>query len=113
MSSTMQLSDLRTAIRQRADMVNSKFVSDSELNSYINQSYFELYDLLIQKYGDNYFVATPYTFTTDGTSQLYDLPTDFFKLLGVDLALSASLDSYVTIRPFNFSERNRYATPNF
>jgi hypothetical protein len=109
----MQLSDLRTAIRQRADMVNSQFVADSELNSYINQSYFELYDLLIQKYGDNYYVQTPYTFVTDGGSQFYALPADFYKLLGVDLALSNSLDSYVTIKPFNFSDRNRYSVPNF
>lgn len=113
MSTTMQLSDLRTAIRQRADMENSQFIQDTELNSYINQSYFELYDLLVQKYGDNYYVQTPYTFVTDGSSQFYNLPTDFYKLLGVDLALSTSLDSWVTLRTFNFSERNRYAVPNF
>lgn len=113
MATTMTLATLRTAIRQRSDMVNDQFVSDSELNSYINQSYFELYDLLVQKYGDNYYVASPYTFTTDGTNQLFSLPSDFYKLLGVDLALSATNDSYVTIRPFNFSDRNRYAVPNF
>jgi hypothetical protein len=109
----MTLLQLRTASRQRADMVNSQFVSDSELNSYVNQSYFELYDLLIQKYGDNYFVAPPYQFVTDGQSLFYPLPSDFYKLLGVDLALSNTLDSYVTIRPFNFADRNRYAVPNF
>jgi hypothetical protein len=113
MATTMTLLELRTATRQRADMVNSQFVSDSELNSYINQSYFELYDILIQKYGDDYYVASPYSFITDGASQFYTLPTDFYKLLGVDLALSNTLDSYVTIRPFNFGDRNRYAIPNF
>lgn len=113
MATTMQLSDLRTAVRQRADMVGSQFVTDAELNSYINQSYFELYDLIVQKYGDNYYVQTPYSFTTDGVNQYFNLPSDFYKLLGVDLALSTTLDSFVTIRPFNFSERNRYAIPNF
>lgn len=113
MSTTMTLAELRTATRQRADMVNSNFVSDTELNSYINQSIFELYDLLIQKYGNDYFVANPHTITTDGTSDSYSLPTDFYKLLGIDLALSNSNDSYVTIKPFNFAERNRYAAPNF
>lgn len=113
MATTMTLAELRTASRQRADMVNSQFVSDSELNSYINQSYFELYDILIQKYGDNYFVATPYTFVTDGQNNFFSLPSDFYKLLGVDLALSNTLDSFVTIRPFNFGDRNRYAIPNF
>jgi hypothetical protein len=113
MATTMTLAELRTATRQRADMVNSQFISDSELNSYINQSYFELYDLLVQKYGDDYYVASPYIFTTDGVNNFFSLPSDFYKLLGVDLALSNTNDSFVTIRPFNFGDRNRYAVPNF
>jgi len=113
MSTVMSLSQLRTAVRQRADMVHSNFVTDTELNSYINQSSFELYDLLIQKYGNDYFVAPAYNFTTNGVSDSYTLPANFYKLLGVDLALSNSTDSYVTIKPFNFAERNRYAAPNF
>lgn len=113
MATTMTLAELRTATRQRADMINSQFISDSELNSYVNQSYFELYDLLVQKYGDDYYVASPYVFTTDGVNNFFSLPSDFYKLLGVDLALSNTNDSFVTIRPFNFGDRNRYAVPNF
>lgn len=115
MATTMTLLELRTATRQRADMVNSQFVTDAELNSYINQSYFELYDLLVSKFGDNYYVAAPFTITTDGTNYQYALPTNppMYKLLGVDLQLSNSEDSWVTIRPFEFIDRNRYAVPNF
>lgn len=113
MATTMTLSDLETAVRQRADMVNSTFITQSELQSYINQSYFELYDLLVSKYGDNYYTADPYSFTTDGETYLYTLPADFYKMLGVDLALSNTQDSYVTLKPFNFIERNRYSVPNF
>lgn len=115
MATTLTLAELRTATRQRADMVNSQFVSDAELNSYINQSYFELYDLLVSKYGDNYYVAPPYTFQTDGTNYQYALPTSplMYKLLGVDLQLANTPDSFVTIRPFEMIDRNRYAVPNF
>lgn len=113
MATTMTLTELKNAVRQRSDMENSQFVKDTELTSYINQSYFELYDLLVQKYGDNYFVASPYSFSSDGVNDEYTLPTDMYKLLGVDLALSNSTDSWVTIKPFNFAERNRYAVPNF
>lgn len=132
MSTTMTLTQLITAVRQRADFVNSQFVTDAELTSYINQSYFELYDLLIQKYGDNYYVADPAVFSTDGSTMQYPLPngtlTSFtngrtgatsyqapaiYKLLGVDLELANQSQSFVTIRPFNFSDRNRYAVPNF
>ena len=107
----MSLSDLRTASRQRADMVNSTFISDAELNSYINASYFELYDLLVQKYGNDYYMKE-YSFQLQGNVSRYDLPEDFFKLLGVDLQISAGPDGYVSLRPFTLAERNRYSTAN-
>ncbi len=119
MSGTATLLQLRTTVRERCDMTNASgvytnsFVTDSELNQYINNSYFELYDLLVQKYGDDYYVASPYQFTTDGSSQLYALPADFYKLLGVDLSLSNSPNSWITIRPFMFPNRNDYSVPNF
>jgi hypothetical protein len=120
----MTLSELMLAVRQRADMVpngytpaltgNNFFVTEPELISYINQSYFELYDLMISCYGANYFVkAPPYTFATDGTTSQYPLPADFYKLLGLDLQLGNSNQSLVTIKPFEFIDRNRYAVPNF
>lgn len=107
----MSLSQLRVATRQRADMVNSQFVSESELNSYINASYFELYDLLVQKYGNDYYM-TQYSFQLQGNVSRYDLPEDFFKLLGVDLEISSGPDGYVSLRPFTLAERNRYSTAN-
>lgn len=113
MATTMTLTELQTASLQRADMVNSQFIATAELTSYINQSYFELYDLLVSSYGDDYFVKTPYTFTTDGTSQLFALPSDFYKLLGVDLQLQNNQPAYVSLKPFAFSERNRYSIPNY
>lgn len=108
----MTLLELRTLARQESDMVNSQFVSDAEFNSYINQSYFELYDILVQKFGDDYF-ATSYTFTPNGTDQEYPLPDDFYKSIGVDLALNVSADSWITLHRFNMSDRNRFAVPNF
>jgi hypothetical protein len=114
-STTLTLAELITAVRQRADFVNSNFITDAEFTSYINQSYFELYDLLVQCYGGNYFVAPPFFFQTDGINDFFPLPDDFYKLLGLDLSLTNRItnDSWVTIQPFNFKERNRYAVPNF
>ena len=107
----MNLAQLRTASRQRADMVNSTFISDAELSSYINASYFELYDLLVQKYGNDYYMKE-YSFQLQGNVSRYDLPDDFFKLLGVDLEISSGPDGYVSLRPFTLAERNRYSTAN-
>jgi hypothetical protein len=107
----MTLPELRLATRQRADMVHSQFVSDQEFNSYINASYFELYDLLVQKYGNDYYMKD-YSFSLQGNVSRYDLPEDFFKLLGVDLSISSGPDGYVSLKPFTLAERNRYSTAN-
>lgn len=98
------LLQLRTAARQRADMENSQFVQDSELTSYINQSYFELYDILVQKYGSNYFIQSPYVFTTDGVNQFFSLPTDFYKLAGISVQYVGANYSYMPIKQGSFAD---------
>lgn len=103
--------DVRLAAKQRADMVNSTFITDGEWNSMITRSQQELYDLLVQKFGDYYFVADPFDITADGTNEKYTLPTDFFKLLGVNYIANNNPNGYITLRPFNFAERNRFAFP--
>ena len=107
------LGTIKTIARQRADMENSNFIKDTELTAYVNLSYLELYDLLVTKYGNEYFVQLPFQIHTDGITESYALPDDFYKLLGVDLWLSNSKDSRITISPFMFRERNKFAVPNF
>lgn len=107
------LGSIRLEAKQRADMVNSSFITDQEWNSYINASYYELYDVLTQKFGDDYFVAHPYTYTTQSTEQLYPLPTNFYKLLGVEIQLNTgNPNSWVTMKNFQFIDRNRWSYPN-
>ena len=103
MARTVTLANLRLQVRQRADMVNSTFVTDAEFNQYINNSATALYDLLIQKFGNEYYLSTASISTTSSVDS-YNLPTDFYKLIGVDMLISG-LD-YVSLRPFMFSERN-------
>lgn len=110
---------LIAAAKDEADMTASTFVSDTRWLAYVQAGYQELYDLLIQKFGDDWFTQstspkTGYTFTTDGTNDHFSLPADFYHLLGVDLILSGSGTTAVraTLKPFTFSERNRFAYPN-
>lgn len=105
--------------QQRCDRVNSNFITQQEWTSYSNESYKELYDLLIQKFGNDYFIATPYTYTTSGTvdsvtqASTYPLPNDFYKLMGAEVALNpADPNSWVTIRKFEFIQRNLWNFPN-
>lgn len=100
---------LRTQARQRADKVNSGFVLDAELNQYVNNSIAELYDLLVAAYGNDYYLKT-YTFSTDGIASDYNLPTDFYKMEGLDLYVNSS--SFITLKPFQFNERARLQNGN-
>lgn len=111
LNAKMSLAQMRLSSLQRADRVGTDFVTVPEVNSYISQSLFELYDLLITLYED-YYVQTPYVFLTDGSSQQYTLPADFYKLLGVDCGLGASANAWTTIKKFDFIARNRYIYPN-
>jgi len=99
------LAELREQSRQRADQENSEFVTDSELNSYINNSIAELQDILIQAYGSDYYLEE-FNFTTVNGQAAYDLPDNFYKLLGVDARLNGQ--NYFTLKKFTFNERNRF-----
>lgn len=112
MATTMMLSDLRNAVRQRSNMEGSTFITDVELNSYINQSYFELYDLLVQKYGSHYFISAPYTLTTDGVSEFYPLPTDFYKLAGLSVKVTGAIAMYTPLKQASFAEMQRLSGIN-
>ncbi len=99
--------------QQRCDKVNSNFYSPQELMNMCSQSRKELYDIIVQKFGDDYYLATPYTYLTANQQQFYPLPSDFYKLLGVDVALNANdPNSWVTLKQFNFIQRNLYNFPN-
>ncbi len=106
----MSLAQVRLMAQQRADMVNSNFLTVPEWNTNIVNSYFELYDLLVTVYED-YFVKTPLIIPTDGVTSQFTLPTDFYKLTGVDLAINASVAAYVTLNKFDFVQRNSYLYP--
>lgn len=97
--------------QQRADMVNSTFISASEWTGMVNSSCQHLWDKLVEAYGNDYELSTaPFAITTDGVNDSYALPTDFFKLLGVDLQVSGT-SNYLTLPRFNFGERNQYSLP--
>ena len=125
---TNTLGQLRLEAQQRADRVNSDFVTTAEWNNYLNKSMEELYDLLVSCFGAEYYVAQPYQLTTNGASQQYPLPDGsatyqlpnnggtapaFYKLLGVDCGVQSAPqnNAWLTLKRFNFLARNRYVYP--
>lgn len=109
---SITLAQLRLESRQRSDMTNSTFVTDSELNNYINNSIAELHDILVQSYGEDYYVSEA-SFTSTSNTASYALNTiissgDFYKIKGIDAKLNKS--DWFSLKPFNFNERNKNAT---
>lgn len=108
----VSLGQIRLYAQQRADMVNSDYITTQEWNTYINHSYNELYDMLVQVYGDEYFVSST-AFQTDGrVPGNYPLPANIYKLMGVDLGVSPTNFAWITLRKFPFIQRNRYLYGN-
>jgi hypothetical protein len=121
------LGEMRTSAQQRADRVNSNFVTTPEWNAYLNQAMYELYDLLITQYED-YFKAPPASFTVNGSAYVYPLPdgliafldnnnnsfvaAPLYKMLGMDLAVNTANNGYVNIPKYNFVDRNTFVYPN-
>jgi hypothetical protein len=111
-------------------MLKTNFLTNDEWNIMINQSSRELYDILVAKFGEDYFLAPPQVFSTSGL-QLYPLPngTNYlntngipdpngatapacYKVYGVDLnSYGANLNNstgWVPMSRFNFADRDKY-----
>lgn len=83
MARSRTLGDMRSDVRLRADLVGNQFVTDSELNEYINQSLAELYDRLVGSRGQEYYAAEQ-VITTTGV-EAYALPATHYETLYVEL----------------------------
>lgn len=113
----INLGYLRYMSKLKADKLMSEFLTDDEWNFNINQSATRLYDLLITKFGDNYFAAPRIQFNTNGLS-IYPLPDGqnysaapaLYKLIGVDVGVNASNNQWFTLPRYNIIDRNRYST---
>jgi len=123
----MSLAQIRLLSQQKADRINSNFVTLPEWNSFINLAADELYDLVTTVFED-YYMADPVYFTTNGSSLSYPIPdgvstfqdasganivpAPLYKLCGIDLGLNNAPNGFVTVQKYNFIDRNRYVFPN-
>lgn len=123
----INLGYIRYLAQLRADKLNSKFLTTDEWNSNINQSAYELYDILVTKFGDDYFLAPSIIFTTsgaknyplpDGSLQFLNTATNtvttapaLYKLIGVDCGVAVGNNAWVTLPRFNWIDRNKFVYP--
>jgi hypothetical protein len=107
--------------RNTADKLFSQFLTDDMWNFHINQSVKELYDILVSKFGDDWFLAPPLLISLTG-AQFYPLPDGalysaapaLYKLNGVDINISGGQAgpnaAWVPVARSNWSDRDRYTT---
>jgi hypothetical protein len=119
----INLGYLRYQAQLKSDQLNANFLTMDEWNININKSMFELFDVLVTKYGDDFFLASPYTFSTTGAKN-YGLPDGsstyavnnvtppaVYKLLGIDCGVAVGNNAWVTLPRYNWIDRNRFIYP--
>lgn len=126
----INLGYLRYQSRLRSDMLKSNFVTNDEWNLMINNSQYELGDVLTCKFGEDYFLAPPLIISStsalsyplpNGTNylQVNGLPNPngtfapaCFKVYGMDFnSYGAQLNNtqgWVSMSRFNWADHNKY-----
>lgn len=90
MSRTRTLTQLILDVRSRADQDTSNgaiaYIADSVIAEWLNQAWADLYDHLV-KAGEHYYLKTD-TFVTANAVDVYALPADHYKTMGVSVQAS-------------------------
>lgn len=102
MPRTRTLAQLREEARQYADMEASSFVSDAEVNRYVNQGLAELWHVLVQADMDRYLSSTEIA-TTAGTYE-YAVPADFASARTLERRESSGSERTYRLEPYNISD---------
>lgn len=79
---TRQLDELRDEVRQRSDTENDPHITDAELTRWINQSAARWWGHIVRARGEQYVMTTATPSTVAGTATVA-VPSDFFKLKGI------------------------------
>ena len=101
MARTYSVTEIAVKVRDRGDWNDSPYITDDFLLDAIDSARAEVHDILVSKFEDAYTTASGLTAT--GGSATVNLPTNFYKLLGVDLSLGG--DQYRTLHRWNWHER--------
>jgi len=101
----VSLADLVTRVRRRSSHENSLFVSDAEVEEYVEQSLGALYDLVIESNGPAFWQDTSAPTKTVPGEFLYlpgdDPPIDIYKIIAVEVLWDGK---YRKVRPYTAAD---------
>ncbi len=90
---------LRTRIRTAVRQPNaSGFISDAEINAYINEGAYRLYNLLVAARGEHYY-ATEWGFNTTIGVKRYPFPQNFYRLVSLMISETPGGSPSGTVQP--------------
>jgi len=95
--------------RRFADMLNSDFVTDAELNDYLNLGFRELYDLFFETHGHEYFLKA-FEIQLSPPTVVYELPDDVVGVKGVDWSIDSMPASSTTVVVGSFPSQTTTTT---
>jgi hypothetical protein len=104
---TITLLELRERVRDAADMADTDFVSDEELNRHINNALWALDDKLHRTWEDYYSEEL----STTVTGNTHPLGVNFYKLVGIEVRQGGTGD-WVQLKPYSHAERSLYRNLN-
>lgn len=110
MARTRSLDDLIADVRQRTTMETEEdYVTDPEIQEYLNQELAELYGRIVASEGHPHFRSSTNISVVSGTL-IYPLPSDFWRVQRV----TATIDSVIRdLEPFMEGERADLANTQF
>lgn len=112
MPQTVTAASVILEARRRADAETldavQDFVTDVELLTYLSKAYRQFLDLIIAC-GD---AAIGLLVDVTTLTAPYTLPADFYRLVGVDAPNDTQYGEWMTLRPFQFAQRNDYSDTN-
>lgn len=102
------LATLTARARERADMVNSSFITDTadSLWAWVNEGAQKLHDKLVEAYGNEY-VEKNATLTLVGGTTDYALPSDFYKILLLEIFIGSR---WLTLKQYTRQEQNAFSS---
>lgn len=113
MASSVTLAQLRLDARLYADQrpgSASSFITETELTRLVNRKARELYDMLVEARGSDYYATEGTIAIVSGTTR-YSLPADFYQLSSVTLEWSTQ-DFELVFPVGSTRERNKFEGVN-
>jgi hypothetical protein len=99
-------SDVRNQVLLRLGLANATYISVPEINSYLNYSFAELVELIIESNEDWNVTRFSFSIPDNNANTSYQLPDDFYKVLRVDRFVSS--DQAYILNRINIRDENLY-----